>query len=94
MEVKGHAGRHTIQDAAVSGESKPALACSDSRSKPCSRQSSCSVTTTAAMHTLPWICNHCPLRCLPRHGSAWCRHTDLGLLLWSALVGTSQCDHV
>ena len=38
------------------GQSKPPPACSDNRSKPCSRQSSCSVTTTAAMHTLPWIC--------------------------------------
>ena len=38
------------------GQSKPPPACSESRSKPCRRQSSCSVTTTAAMHTLPWIC--------------------------------------
>jgi hypothetical protein len=34
----------------------PVSACSDVRSKPCSFQSSVSVTTTAAMHTNPWIC--------------------------------------
>ena len=46
----------TIQEAAMRGNSAALPECSDTRSKPCSRQSSVSVTTTAAMHTFPWIC--------------------------------------
>ena len=36
----------------------PAAVCSDSKSKPCSRQSRVGVTTTARMHTLPCTCAH------------------------------------
>jgi hypothetical protein len=44
----------TIQLACLSAKS-PWQAASDSRSKPCRRQSSVSVTTTADMQRWPWI---------------------------------------
>ena len=49
----------TIQEDAPSAQplsGLPAAACSDSRSRPCRRQSRVGVTTTAARHTLPCTC--------------------------------------
>ena len=46
----------TIHEALMRGKS-PVAICSVMRSSPCKRQSSVSVTTTALMHMLAWICS-------------------------------------